>query len=294
MEIHIRPRYVRCQCGGRYLKISKDRYVCQECDNEYPSNFYLEFWWAGKQRLIYSDERGRSIDSKVRAKLLKEDILFEIQNGSFSIKKYVKVKAIKASVLLEEFYKEKTKTIAPSYLSNYTTQLKTAKSFFGGRNVREINKKDFYDYQKHLEDTKKEAGPSTIKSYLQWFRTFLNWCKERELITMVPTLPKIECPTPIIPWVNRDDQLKILNAFREPDKEIVKFSILHGTRPGETRALKTKDVDLDKRIIRVYATFSGNIYREKRKGVGAKGIVIPIHPVFCPSWKWSVPPYNKT
>ena len=110
----------------------------------------------------------------------------------------------------------------------------------------------------------------------------MNWCKDQELLQIVPTLPKIECPEPSTPWLNQEDQQKILNAIREPDRPIVLFSMLHGTRPGETRALKIKDVDLDQQAIRVSATFSGPIYRPKRKGRKAKPVVIPIHPECLP------------
>lgn len=260
-------------------------YVCENCDNSYPSHFYLEFYYAGKQRQLYSDEKGRPLDSLARAKYLRDDIQFEIKNANFSLKKYTKVKAIRVAVLLDEFLKEKLKEIAPSYYSNYTTMVNAAKSFFGAKNVREISKEDLINYQKHLQKTKKDAGPGTIKNYLGLFRVFLNWCKERELVQIVPSLPKIECFEPETKWFNQEDQQKVLEVIREADRPIITFSMFHGTRPGETRALKIKDVNLDSRSITVHATFSAGIYRPRRKGRGAKPAVIPIHPA---SWEYIV------
>jgi integrase len=249
-----------------------------KCDNSIPSHYYLEFYWGGKQRQLYSDERGRPIDSLARAKFLREDILYEIQNGTFNIKNYMKVKDIKTSILLDQFLNEKLKQIAPSFISNYTGIIKAAKSFFGGKNIRDIRKEDLINYQNHLFQTKKDASPATVKNYVVLFRVFLNWCKDRELIQLVPPSPMIECPKPTIKWFNQEDQLKVYNAIREPDKPIVLFSMLHGTRPGETRALKVKDVNLDNKSINLHATFSHRIYRPRRKGRGSPSVTIPIHP----------------
>jgi integrase/recombinase XerD len=257
-------------------------YVCLDCDNSYPSHFYLEFWWGGKQRFIYSDERGRPIDTLQRAKYLKEDILFEVGNGTFSIKKYTRVKAIRVATLLENFFKEKTREIAPSYVSGYKTMVNAAKAFFGGKNVREIIGADLIAYKDHLSRTNKKIGLTTLKNYLALFRVFLNWCKARELITIVPPLPKIQCPEPRIAWISQEDQMKILEVVREPDKPLISFLMLHGARPSEGRALKCKDVNLKNGTINVHATFSRGVYRDIRKGRRSKSYTIPIHPECLP------------
>ena len=62
------------------------------------------------------------------------------------------------------------------------------------------------------------------------------------------------------------------------DKPIIGFLMLHGCRPSEARALKCKDVDLAAGTITISGTFSGRVYREKRKGRGARSVTIPIHP----------------
>jgi integrase len=243
----------------------------------------LEFYYAGKQRQLYSDEKGRPLDSLARAKYLREDILFEIKNGTFSIKKYTKVKAIRTAVLLDQFLTEKLKEIAPSYVSNYKSFVNAAKVFFGAKNIREIAKEDLILYKTHLESTKKNLKPITIKHYVAHFLVFLDWCRDRDLVQVVPALPKIECMEPETKWLGKDDQQRILEVVREPDKPIITFSMFHGLRPGETRALKVKDVDLNNRSINVHATFSADVYRPRRKGRGAKAVTIPIHPA---SWEY--------
>jgi len=54
--------------------------------------------------------------------------------------------------------------------------------------------------------------------------------------------------------------------------------MLQGCRPSEARALKCKNVDLRNRTITIVATFSGRVYREKRKGKKSKFVTIPVHP----------------
>ncbi len=283
MEIHIRKRWVKCDCGcSRWLKIDTNRYTCERCESERPTNYYLEFWYSGKQRMLYSDERGRPIDSLARAKFLREDILYEIQKGVFNVNRYIKVKKVKTFPLLEEFYKEKSKTIAPSYISAYQTLVNEAKTFFGAKNVRELTKKDLLGYQKHLETTKPNIKPTTVKNYLALFKVFLNWCHERELVTIVPDLPVIYCEEPKTKWINEVDQRKILDVIPDEDKSIVRFSMLTGLRPGEIRALRVKDINQDNRTANVHATFSGLVYREQRKGRGAKQVVVPIHEEIWP------------
>ena len=53
--------------------------------------------------------------------------------------------------------------------------------------------------------------------------------------------------------------------------------MLQGCRPSEVRALKVKNVNLERQQITIMATFSSRTYREKRKGRRAKSATIPIH-----------------
>jgi integrase len=61
-------------------------------------------------------------------------------------------------------------------------------------------------------------------------------------------------------------------------KPIIAFLMLHGCRPAEARALKCKDVNIDAGCIIISATFSGSVYRQRRKGRKSKPYPMPIHP----------------
>ncbi|MBF0553265.1 MAG: tyrosine-type recombinase/integrase, partial [Nitrospirae bacterium] len=79
-------------------------------------------------------------------------------------------------------------------------------------------------------------------------------------------------------WLDTENQLKMLSMVDEEDREIIRFLMLHGCRPGEARALKVKNLDLKTNSIRIDSTFSDSVIREKRKGRNSKHYIIPIHP----------------
>ncbi|MDA8091901.1 MAG: tyrosine-type recombinase/integrase [Nitrospiraceae bacterium] len=81
-------------------------------------------------------------------------------------------------------------------------------------------------------------------------------------------------------WFNSKDQIDILNVIDvDEDRNIVKFLMLHGCRPGEARALRSLDVNIDNLSITIRNTFSKNTLRRRarRKGKKSKPYVVPIH-----------------
>ena len=115
-------------------------------------------------------------------------------------------------------------------------------------------------------------------NYLSHFKVFLNWCKsDLGILTVVPSFPKVDPDEPQITWISAKDQAVLLEHCRPTDVPLFKFLMLTGVRPGEARALKCGDVDPQKDLIRIHATWSGNVYRPRRKGRGARSYMIPIH-----------------
>ena len=118
-----------------------------------------------------------------------------------------------------------------------------------------------------------------MKNILDLFKTFLYWCKsDLEVINIVPGFPDVELKDTPLRWVDQEDQIALFEAVPDADKPFVAFLMLHGVRPGEARALRCKNVDLKRQIVSINATFSGNVYREKRKGRGSRALIVPIHP----------------
>jgi integrase len=151
------------------------------------------------------------------------------------------------------------------------------RQFFGTKDVREIRKLDVSDFKDHIEKSF-EFKCKTVKNIMDFFKTFLRYLRfDLEVIDNVPAFPVTEVQPYQFKWLLPKEQIKILEGAPEGDGVIIAFLMLQGCRPGEARALKCKDVNLRDLTMTISASFSREVYREKRKGRGAKPVVIPIH-----------------
>ena len=182
------------------------------------------------------------------------------------------------SVLLAGFEKSRIGGIAPSYQRKYKRMIRIAADYFKTQDIREIRKLHVINFRDHLQQSFVWKG-KTLKNVLDLFKTFMNYAKsELEVITTVPAFPMIEAEDSPFKWVGPEAQSTLFEAVADEDKPIIAFVMLHGCRPGEARALKLKDVDLESGSVTIAATFSDNTYREKRKGRRSRALVMPIHP----------------
>lgn len=245
-----------------------------------PKRFYVDLFYKGSRIRLFSDRQGQTLDSYQRASNLLSHINYEIQNHTFDPTKYVKQDLEKFYIanLLDRFLAFKINTLAPSYQKDYTRYVRIAQSYFGSRDGREIRKIDLAGYKDHLEKNF-DFSDKTVKNFMDNFKTFLRYLRDDlEVINIIPSFPVVETTQPKITWLTSEVQMKAFNAIPIEDKPIFAFLMLSGSRPGEARALKCKDVDLNLGVITISATFSNGVYREKRKGRNAKAVTIPIHP----------------
>jgi integrase len=283
MAGHIRAKGKCPKCGKSFEEIRPLGYLCRTCQTE-PKRFYVDMPWKGDRIRIFSDKTGQVLDSYRRAERIREHIQSEIDHGTFDASMYVEAEASRyyAMILLDRFEKDKIEGIAPSYKKDYRRMIGIARDFFKKTDVREIRKINIIDFQKHCRETF-SWKEKTLKHSMDLFKVFLNWLKnDLEIITKVPQFPDIDVPTPSIKWVNSEDQVKLYELVADEDKPIVGFLMLQGCRPGEARAIKCKDVDLETKSVNVRATFSKNTYRDRRKGRKAKPYVIAIHSEMWP------------
>jgi integrase len=266
-------------CGEKFVEIPGVAYICPK-DKTAPKKLYVDLPWKGQRIRIFSDKTGQVLDSYSRANTALKGVNWEIQNHTFDPQRYVKAEASKfwAVNLLERFENDRVPSIAPSAKADYKRQIRIAKEFFGNQDVRDIRKLDIINYKDHCDKAHKWA-PKTLKGVLDLFRTFLRYVmNDLELIDKVPPFPEVVVPEPGFRWVAQKDQVSLFEKVPEAHRPIIAFLMLHGCRPGEGRALKCKDINVERGSITISATFSKNVYREKRKGRRAKPIIIPIHP----------------
>jgi integrase len=236
--------------------------------------------WRGKKHWIYSDKKGVPLASETQTLYLQHDLDVEIANHTFDPANYVKaeVARYRYEILLENFLEDKRREIAPSYQANYKRMVEEAQEFFQDKDVRELRKVDLLDYLKHLRN--KGIGEKTQKNYLDLLRVFVSWCRDRDIkVDGIVSWPKVEVPEPKWQWLDQEAQQKILDAVPTNDHMAYMALMLMGIRPGELRALKVKDVNPGTQTVTISATFSGNVYRERRKGRRAKAVTVPIHPL---------------
>jgi integrase len=181
--------------------------------------------------------------------------------------------------LLEQFLAFKKDKLAPSYADDYARIINRTKEYWGNKDVRNIKRQHLNEFLAHLQTTYSHFSNKTLKNEIDVFRSFLRWCRdEQEINITVPALPEIRIDKPDIKYFDTKTQVEIFNHIPDEDKPFISFLVLHGCRPGEARGLKCADADLTAGIINVRGTFSGKVYRERRKGKKSKPYVMPIHP----------------
>ncbi len=276
------------KCGEDFMHYPKLGFVCPECKTV-PKKVFIDLYHKGYGRVkIYSDKQGEALDSYSRAVSLQETITTEVKNKTFNPANYVKKEAkhFWCSNLLDEMLADRIGAIAPSNKKDYTRMVKIEKAHFGTKNVKDLINYDIIQFDRYLQDVgyKDNGGyknPNTRKKILDHFRSFINYCIiDRQIPGVImPKFPEIDVPVPVIHWLNMEAQQAIYNDHIPGEhKPIVAFLMIYGCRPGEARAIKCKDVDLANDCFTISSSFSGNVYREKkRKGRGSKPSVKPIH-----------------
>lgn len=275
---------IRCKgkckkCGGEFKQVPRLGFICPDCKT-IPKRFFIDLWYQGKRIRLFADKTGQALDTYQRAENLLSHIRYEIQHYTFEPSKYIKSEASQywVTTLLDKFLDFKLDFIAPSYKSDYERMTRIAKGFFRTKDVREIRKLDIVNFKTYLEKNFLFKA-KTVKNILDFFKTFLRYLKhDLEVIDNVPSFPAVEIQPYQFRWLQPEEQVKIIENVAEGDRPIITFLMLQGCRPGEARALKCKNVNLRDLTITISASFSREVYREKRKGRGAKPVVIPIHP----------------
>ncbi len=268
-------------CNGKFTEIKKVAFFCPD-HKTVPKRFYIDFSFKGQRYKLFSDRYGQVLDSYQRAEALLVHINGEIERHAFDPTHYVKQELEKfyTDRLLDGFleYKLSNKKIAPSYVSHYKRHISIAKEYFKSKDVRDLRKLDIVNYTDHVRKTYK-FGNKTLRNCVNLFKTFLFYLKnDLEILKTVPHFPIIEITQPAIQWLTPEVQKVAFSHIQDQDKPIIAFLMLSGCRPGEARALKCKDINIEQETITISATFSDYTYQKKRKGQGSNNAIIPIHP----------------
>ncbi len=275
----VRARGKCPKCKKAFTEIPKLGFICLEHETT-PKRCYVDLPWKGKRIRIYTDKTDQVLDTWERADTVRKIIESEIKSHTFDPARYMIAETSKywAANLLALFEQQKLKSLAPGYRAIFSYMVRIARDYFKNQDVRDLRKLDLINYKEHLEQ-KYAWKAKTLKNVLDVFKSFMRCVRnDLELITSVPSFPLVEVPETPFRWVGQKDQTELFEKVPDEHKPIIAFLMLHGCRPGESRALKCKNVDLEHDCITIAATFSGGVYCERRKGRGARVAVIPIHP----------------
>lgn len=266
MDGKIRTKEHCPKCGGKF---KGEPLFCSDCLT-HPKKYYLDLFHKGKRYRIFADRQGRTLTSWPASFRVLESIRYELDNNTFDPTKYVAsdIKRFLFENRIEAWHKGKVVEYVKGNLAKgYQRILKTYinqyyMSHFKGMDVRLIRTlhiKEFFQQlpQKSLKYT------LNIMSALE---NFFNTLVQDEIIERAPIFPQIVDDKKLPKWVDFYTQIKILKSIPKDDRHIFIFLAWQGLRPGEARALKVKDIDLEQRLVYVRRTYSDGEIKDRTKG----------------------------
>ena len=278
IPIYPHPRETRCPvegCNALFEHMPELGYTCPT-RKHYTRPKHYRLYIKGEH--IYNDEKGRTLDSYKRANELLHQIQREIADHTYDPTRYIKHEQVRfyTNNLLKRYQDMKLLKTSPSNKSAFKHDIKLASDYFGSRDVRDLRKVHISEFKEHLE--KLYPNTKTLKNKLDAFKAFIGWSRSEEIIPIIPPFPDVEVIEKEAESVGQETRIAIFEAVPKEDKPIFACMMLQTVRPGEARALRCKDILIEKKQIHIHATFSKNTYQEKRKGRGARAYKQPIHP----------------
>jgi len=267
------------KCGGKF---TGRPLRCPSCLTT-PKKYFVDFSWPGQGRIkLYTDQHGYPLDSWERANRLLTAIRYEIDQGKFDPKEYIKKeqKAFAFKNYAQQWLERREKDYQHQLISK--KHLRTLKEFvrnyfipfFGKKSIRDLRDGDIEDFLAWLPSN---LSTKTIYNIMGGLRKLLRDAYRRKDILVLPNFPKIEIAEQPTNWITEEEQEKILAHVKEPVyRAFYLFLIKQGCRPNEARALKWNDVNLKKNAVVIRAAFDMNEYRPFTKEKDVR--VLPLHP----------------
>lgn len=150
-----------------------------------------------------------------------------------------------------------------SYHSRVHTHILHPEYGLGAWDVREVGYAELEQFKDNLP---LHLKIKTRRAIMSIFFNFFRWLWRKGLIPFVPAFPLVKGNDSKERFaLTIEDQAVALATIPAEHRDVYEFETEIGTRPGETCALKIKDVDFTERIITIRRTFTMNKLRESDK-----------------------------
>jgi len=267
------------RCGGKF---EGEPLRCPSCLTV-PRRYFVDFFWPVQGRIkLYSDQQGYPLDSWERANRLLTAIRFEIDQGKFDPKEYIKRehKGFVFENYVQEWLKKRERDYQHQLISkkHLRSLNEYAKNyfipFFGKMSIRDIRDGHIEDFLSWLPTN---LSTKTIYNIMGALRKLLRDAYRRRDILVLPQFPKIEIAERPTNWITENEQEKIMAQVQDPVyRAFYLFLMKQGCRPNEARALKWNDVNLKEKIVVIRSAFDMNEYRPFTKEKDVR--ILPLHP----------------
>lgn len=161
-----------------------------------------------------------------------------------------------------------------AYRSRVNNHILNSEYGLGAWDIREITFAEIEQFKDNLPHTLKIKGRREI---MRTFYTFCRWAWRKGLIPSVPAFPVVKGNDSTERLaLSIEDQHKALATIPSEHRDFYELETEVGTRPGETCALKVKDVDFVEKTVIVRRTFTMGKLRESDKEGHKKSV--PLSP----------------
>jgi len=268
---------IRCRrCGAA---MSDSTGTCPKCGQAW---CYIELYRNGKKFKYYRNSK----DPDKKLGYLDAFVQLKEINSAIDAKRFnptdwqpESVKARRLGNMLGRWIEQKKQEVENGELSYGTLH---AYRSAVDNHLKKLNHFDVKDIQfSHLEEFKDDLPKAlklkTKRNILNTLHAAMKWMWQKGMIAVVPPFPVVK-GNDAEPRValTIEDQAEALQKIPKQHRDVFEFEFETGIRPGETCALKIKDIDFAHQTMRVQRTFTMRKLREADKEAHKK--TVPLSP----------------
>lgn len=268
MEGLIMKGTIRCNKDG--TEISKKTGTCPKCGK---IQCHIAVYWHERLFRFYKDVNGigfsymtaldqlAAMNREMRTKSFKAELW---QPGAIKERKLEQaVNRWLAQKKIEVDRDELSYGSYHSYRSHANNHILHSEYGLGAWDIREVGHAELAQFKDNLP---LHLKIKTRREIMRTFYNFFRWSWRNGLIPSVPAFPVVKGNDSTERLaLTIEDQGAALASIPTEHRDLYEFETEAGTRPGETCALKIKDVDFTERTIKVQRTFTMRRLRESDK-----------------------------